>query len=123
MFRTQANTSSFARDRVVEMHFWMMEVFFEPQYSYSRKMLTQLFMIVSVIDDLYDNNYCTTEDGGVFAAALQRYICDEFILSTCTGISSNINFLLSIWGSKIYVHALLETVGGMKQQQNSARNT
>jgi hypothetical protein len=37
---------------MVGMHFWMQGVFFEPQYSYSRKMLTQLFTIVSILDDL-----------------------------------------------------------------------
>ncbi|CAL4996527.1 unnamed protein product [Urochloa decumbens] len=79
-FQKQANTSIYARDRMVEMHFWMLGVFFEPQYSYSRKMLTQLFMIVSILDDLYDN-YCTTEEGNTFAAALQRW--DEAAAEQC----------------------------------------
>ncbi|XP_066350827.1 (E)-beta-caryophyllene synthase-like [Miscanthus floridulus] len=79
-FQTQANTSIYARDRMVEMHFWMMGVFFEPQYSYSRKMLTKLFMIVSILDDLYDN-HCTTEEGNVFTAALQRW--DEEAVEQC----------------------------------------
>ncbi|KAG0522782.1 hypothetical protein BDA96_07G067300 [Sorghum bicolor] len=79
-FQTQANTSIYARDRMVEMHFWMMGVFFEPQYSYSRKMLTQLFMIVSILDDLYDN-HCTTEEGNVFTAALERW--DEEAVEQC----------------------------------------
>ncbi|XP_066351293.1 (E)-beta-caryophyllene synthase-like [Miscanthus floridulus] len=79
-FQTHANTSIYARDRMVEMHFWMMGVFFEPQYSYSRKMLTQLIMIVSVLDYLYDN-HCTTEEGNVFTAALQRW--DEEAVEQC----------------------------------------
>ncbi|AQK40889.1 terpene synthase23 [Zea mays] len=79
-FQAQANTTIYARDRMVEMHFWMMGVFFEPQYSYSRKMLTQLFMIVSVLDDLYDS-HCTTEEGNAFTAALQRW--DEEGVEQC----------------------------------------
>ncbi|XP_062192109.1 (E)-beta-caryophyllene synthase-like [Phragmites australis] len=79
-FQTQANISSYARDRMVEMHFWMLGVFFEPQYSCSRKMLTQLFTMVSILDDLYDN-YCTTEEGSVFLAALQRW--DEEVAEQC----------------------------------------
>ncbi|PWZ45177.1 Beta-sesquiphellandrene synthase [Zea mays] len=79
-FQAQANTAIYARDRMVEMHFWMMGVFFEPQYSYSRKMLTQLFMIVSVLDDLYDS-HCTTEEGNAFTAALQRW--DEEGVEQC----------------------------------------
>jgi (-)-germacrene D synthase len=70
---------------MVEMHFWMMGVFFEPKYSYSRKMLTQLFMIVSVLDDLYDS-HCTTEEGNAFTAALQRFATlmhSMFIFSSC----------------------------------------
>ncbi|WVZ95133.1 hypothetical protein U9M48_040934 [Paspalum notatum var. saurae] len=86
-FQIQANTSNYARDRIVEMHFWMLGVFYEPQYSYSRKMLTQLFMIVSILDDLYDS-HCTTEEGKIFAAALQRW--DEEAAQHCPAYLRNL---------------------------------
>ncbi|KAF8669915.1 hypothetical protein HU200_051096 [Digitaria exilis] len=79
-FQAQANTSAYARDRMVEMHFWMLGVFFEPQYSYSRKMLTQLFMIVPILDDLFDN-HCATEEGNLLAVALERW--DEGAAEQC----------------------------------------
>jgi len=79
-FQTQADTSWNTRDRVVEMHFWMMEVFVEAQYSYSRKMLTQLFMILTKLDDLYDS-YCSKEDGDAFLTALVRW--DEAAAEHC----------------------------------------
>nr|QLR06789.1 terpene synthase clade-I-ancestor [synthetic construct] len=63
---------SFARDRMVEMHFWMLGVLFEPQYSYSRIMLTKLFIFVSIFDDIYDN-YSTTEESKIFTTAMERW--------------------------------------------------
>ncbi|XP_020192141.1 (E)-beta-caryophyllene synthase-like [Aegilops tauschii subsp. strangulata] len=69
----QAQTDlQFARDRMVEIHFWMLGVVYEPQYSYSRIMLTKLVIFVSLFDDLYDN-YSTTEESNIFTAALERW--------------------------------------------------
>ena len=51
----------------------MLGVVYEPQYSYSRIMLTKLVIFVSLFDDLYDN-YSTTEESNIFTAALERYI-------------------------------------------------
>ncbi|BAF22881.2 Os08g0139700, partial [Oryza sativa Japonica Group] len=64
---------SFARDRMVEMHFWMLGVLFEPQYSYGRTMLTKLFIFVSIFDDIYDN-YSTLEESKLFTEAIERSI-------------------------------------------------
>ncbi|KAL5232301.1 hypothetical protein ABZP36_031077 [Zizania latifolia] len=63
---------SFARDRMVEMHFWMLGVLFEPQYSYGRIMLTKLFIFVSIFDDLYDS-YSTLEESNLFTIAMERW--------------------------------------------------
>ncbi|CAO2205705.1 unnamed protein product [Urochloa humidicola] len=62
----------FARDRLVEMHFWMMGVVYEPYYSYSRIMLTKLIIFVSLFDDLYDN-YISTEESHIFTTAMERW--------------------------------------------------
>lgn len=106
-FQMQANTSCYARDRMVEMHFWMLGVFFEPQYSYSRKMLTQLFMIVSILDDLYDN-HCTTEEGKIFAAALQRW--DKDAAEQCPAYLRN-----------LYIY-ILATVKDIEEQLQRQKN-
>lgn len=62
---------------MVEMHFWMMGVFFEPQYSYQRTVLTKLIMLVSVFDDFYDN-YSTSEESRMFTTAIKRLTLTPF---------------------------------------------
>ncbi|KAL2496218.1 Alpha-humulene/(-)-(E)-beta-caryophyllene synthase [Forsythia ovata] len=44
----------FARDRVVECYFWILSVYFEPQYSFATKILTKIIAMTSIIDDIYD---------------------------------------------------------------------
>uniref|UniRef100_A0ACD5WTV5 Uncharacterized protein n=1 Tax=Avena sativa TaxID=4498 RepID=A0ACD5WTV5_AVESA len=63
---------SFARDRMVEMHFWMLGVLFEPQHSYGRIMLTKLFTFVSIFDDIYDS-YSTLEESKLLTIAMDRW--------------------------------------------------
>uniref|UniRef100_A0ACD5ZR11 Uncharacterized protein n=1 Tax=Avena sativa TaxID=4498 RepID=A0ACD5ZR11_AVESA len=63
---------SFARDRMVEMHFWMLGVLFEPQHSYGRIMLTKLFTFVSIFDDIYDS-YSTLEESKLLTIAMERW--------------------------------------------------
>ncbi|KAL6318345.1 hypothetical protein AAG906_039437 [Vitis piasezkii] len=45
---------SFARDRVVEVYFFVLAMYFEPQYSRARRILTKVLYIISTIDDMYD---------------------------------------------------------------------
>ncbi|TVU42228.1 hypothetical protein EJB05_08621, partial [Eragrostis curvula] len=63
----------FARDRLVEMYFWMMAIVYEPYFTYSRIMLTKMAIFVALLDDLYDN-YATTEESEIFTAAIQRLV-------------------------------------------------
>ena len=63
---------TWARDRMVEIHFWMMGVFFEPHYSYPRTVLTKLITLVSVFDDFYDN-YSTAQESTMFTSAIDRF--------------------------------------------------
>lgn len=65
---------------MVEMHFWMLGVFFEPQYSYAWTMLTKLITLVSVFDDFYDN-YSTTEESKMFTTALERLLLASLFIS------------------------------------------
>ncbi|CAM0907199.1 unnamed protein product [Alopecurus aequalis] len=63
---------SFARDRMVEMHFWMLGVLFEPQHSYGRVMLTKFFIFISIFDDIYDS-YSTIEESKLLTVAIERW--------------------------------------------------
>ncbi|KAL4619514.1 hypothetical protein ACB092_06G084500 [Castanea dentata] len=67
-----ANKLSFARDRVVECYFWILGVYFEPQYSIARKILTKINCMASTIDDIYDA-YGTYEELELFADAIKRW--------------------------------------------------
>ncbi|KAF3627344.1 putative polygalacturonase-like [Capsicum annuum] len=44
----------YARDRVVELYFLSLGVYFEPQYSIARKILTKVLYFASITDDTYD---------------------------------------------------------------------
>ncbi|KAL6315667.1 hypothetical protein AAG906_004840 [Vitis piasezkii] len=62
----------FARDRFVEGYFWILGVYFEPQYSRARRILTKLFAMASIIDDIYDA-YGTLEELLPFTEAIERW--------------------------------------------------
>ncbi|XP_018851407.2 (-)-germacrene D synthase-like [Juglans regia] len=62
----------FARDRVVECFFWTVAVYFEPQYSLARKILTKVIALTSIIDDIYDV-YGTLEEIEIFTEAIERW--------------------------------------------------
>ncbi|KAL4619518.1 hypothetical protein ACB092_06G084800 [Castanea dentata] len=67
-----ANKLSFARDRVVECYFWILGVYFEPQYSIARKILTKIICMASTIDDIYDA-YGTYDELELFTDAIKRW--------------------------------------------------
>lgn len=69
-----ARKLSFARDRMVELYFWIVGVYFEPHYSAARKNLTKVIALVSVMDDIYDA-FATFEELEIFTAAMERLIC------------------------------------------------
>nr|GMD77176.1 (-)-germacrene D synthase-like [Ipomoea batatas] len=62
----------FARDRLVECYFWMLGVYFEPQYSLARMFLLKVISITSLIDDIYDV-YGTLDELHLFTKAIQRW--------------------------------------------------
>ena len=63
----------FARDRIVECYFWILSVYFEPQYSLARKTLTKVISITSALDNIYDA-YGTLEELEPFTEAIERFI-------------------------------------------------
>ncbi|XP_040987076.1 (-)-germacrene D synthase-like [Juglans microcarpa x Juglans regia] len=62
----------FIRDRVVECYFWILGVYFEPQYCFARRMLTKVISMTSVIDDIYDV-YGSIEELDLFTEAIERW--------------------------------------------------
>lgn len=61
----------FARDRLVECYAWILGVYFEPQYSLARRLLTKAIVMTSVIDDTYDA-YGIFEELELFHEAVER---------------------------------------------------
>nr|UJH94380.1 bergamotene/farnesene synthase [Zanthoxylum ailanthoides] len=62
----------YARDRIVECYFWMMEMCFEPRYALARSILTKMIQIISIIDDTFDA-YATFEELQLFVEAVKRW--------------------------------------------------
>ncbi|CAL4989037.1 unnamed protein product [Urochloa decumbens] len=71
-FKLRTGLLRFARDRLVEMYFWMMAIVYEPEYVYSRILLTKLILFLALLDDIYDN-YTSTEDSHIFTTAMERW--------------------------------------------------
>ncbi|XVF77675.1 hypothetical protein PTKIN_Ptkin14bG0066200 [Pterospermum kingtungense] len=65
----------FARDRLVECYFWILGVYFEPQYSVAREILTKAIAMASTMDDIYDV-YGTFEELEPFTHAIERWDID-----------------------------------------------
>nr|XP_018677411.1 PREDICTED: alpha-humulene synthase-like [Musa acuminata subsp. malaccensis] len=63
---------SFARDRLVECYFWILEVYFEPYYSRARVITTKVAALTSILDDMYDV-YSTLEESQRLTEAIQRW--------------------------------------------------
>nr|A0A142BX70.1 RecName: Full=Sesquiterpene synthase TPS1; AltName: Full=Beta-caryophyllene synthase; AltName: Full=Beta-copaene synthase; AltName: Full=Germacrene D synthase; AltName: Full=Terpene synthase 1; Short=XsTPS1 [Xanthium strumarium]AMP42987.1 germacrene D [Xanthium strumarium] len=62
----------YVRDRLVELYFWVLGVYFEPQYSRSRIFLTKVIKIATVLDDTYDN-YGVYDELEIFTDAIDRW--------------------------------------------------
>ncbi|KAI8531181.1 hypothetical protein RHMOL_Rhmol11G0117200 [Rhododendron molle] len=67
----------FARDRLVEMYFWILGVY-EPHYIIAIRNLTKVLCLISIIDDIYDASNATIEELVFFNDAIQRKAKFEF---------------------------------------------
>ncbi|KAI8552659.1 hypothetical protein RHMOL_Rhmol06G0283300 [Rhododendron molle] len=67
-----ARNLPFARDRVVEIYFWILGVYYEPQYTLAIRILTKVVSLISLIDDIYDASKATIEELVLFNDAIQR---------------------------------------------------
>ncbi|PHT43174.1 hypothetical protein CQW23_17199 [Capsicum baccatum] len=70
-----AQALPFARDRVVELSFWSIGIYFEPQYSVARKILTKVLCFCSIMDDTYDT-YGTLDELTLLTSAIERWDID-----------------------------------------------
>nr|NP_001239042.2 terpene synthase 16 [Solanum lycopersicum]AEP82781.1 TPS16 [Solanum lycopersicum] len=68
-------TLPYVRDRLAEVYFWSLGVYFEPQYSTARKILTKNISMISLIDDTYDI-YGTLDELTLFTEAIERWNID-----------------------------------------------
>ncbi|KAG9441574.1 hypothetical protein H6P81_017428 [Aristolochia fimbriata] len=63
---------SFSRDLLAESFMWAAEVFYQPQYAYTRFCVAQLIQFVTTIDDVYDV-YGSREEVELFTDVIQRW--------------------------------------------------
>lgn len=56
----------------MELHFFVLAMFFEPQFSRARIMLTKFYIILVILDDTYDR-YASLPEAESLANALERY--------------------------------------------------
>ncbi|KAF8026087.1 hypothetical protein BT93_F2792 [Corymbia citriodora subsp. variegata] len=70
-----ARNFPFARDRLVECYFWIIGVYFEPEFVLGRRLMTKVIAMTSIIDDIYDV-YGTLEELELFTEAIERWSTD-----------------------------------------------
>nr|WNI01941.1 terpene synthase [Psidium guajava] len=63
----------FARDRIVELFFWILGAYFQPKFAVARDILTRVIAMTSILDDIYDV-YGTLEELVPFTEAIERYM-------------------------------------------------
>ncbi|KAK4383261.1 Gamma-cadinene synthase [Sesamum angolense] len=66
----------YSRDRVVECYFWGMAFRFQPQHSYARIAITKSLLMLTIMDDTYDN-YATLEEADLFTEILEKWDINE----------------------------------------------
>ncbi|KAF6174239.1 hypothetical protein GIB67_033771 [Kingdonia uniflora] len=62
----------YVRDRLVELYFWTLGLYFEPKYSAARVIETKFTCLISLVDDTYDA-YGTFEELQLFTDLFQRW--------------------------------------------------
>nr|BAG50438.1 sesquiterpene synthase 6 [Zingiber zerumbet] len=67
-----AKSLKFIRDRIVEAYYWVLGMYYEPQYSRARVMCIKAFCLLSIMDDIYDN-YSTLEERILLTEAIKRW--------------------------------------------------
>ncbi|KAI9083080.1 hypothetical protein K1719_034984 [Acacia pycnantha] len=63
---------SYARNRIVELCFWILTVYFEPKYSKARSFMTKVIGLLTIVDDTFDA-YGTIDELELINDAVQRW--------------------------------------------------
>jgi (-)-germacrene D synthase len=69
---------------MVECYFWILGVYFEADYFLSRRILTKVIVMTSLIDDIYDV-YGTLEELELFTQAIERLKFTHFLILALFG--------------------------------------
>jgi len=67
----------FARDRIVELFFWISGAYFEPEFAVARDILTKVIALTSILDDMYDV-YGTLEELVILTEAIEKSVIHSF---------------------------------------------
>uniref|UniRef100_A0AAN0LWU8 Terpene synthase n=1 Tax=Olea europaea TaxID=4146 RepID=A0AAN0LWU8_OLEEU len=124
----------FARDRVVECYFWILAVYFEPEYSISRKILTKVITMFSVIDDIYDV-YGTLDELTLFTDATERWnfndmdelplymkYCFEALSDVCVEIAEELEKRSKGYGIRYVIKEMQKLLGAYFEEAKWAYN-
>nr|XP_009764783.1 PREDICTED: viridiflorene synthase-like [Nicotiana sylvestris] len=65
-------TLPYAKDRIIECHFWTVGVYFEPQYSQARIMLAKTIAMISIVYDTF-NASDILKELDIYTDAIQRW--------------------------------------------------
>ncbi|KAJ7961436.1 Myrcene synthase [Quillaja saponaria] len=63
---------SFLRDRLMESYIWNLELVAEPQFGHYRRHSAKLYVVMTMVDDLYDS-YGTLEELELFTDSIKRW--------------------------------------------------
>ncbi|KAF7847692.1 hypothetical protein BT93_L2719 [Corymbia citriodora subsp. variegata] len=63
----------FARDRIVELFFWISGAYFEPEFAVARDILAKVIALTSILDDISDV-YGTLEELVIFTEAIEMSV-------------------------------------------------
>ncbi|KAJ8436192.1 hypothetical protein Cgig2_006879 [Carnegiea gigantea] len=59
--------------RIAECYFWIVGVYYEPQYALGRKFVTKIIALTTILDDLFDNVSGIHAELELFTQAIQRW--------------------------------------------------
>ncbi|EEF48737.1 Casbene synthase, chloroplast precursor, putative [Ricinus communis] len=67
-----ASEIPYARDRMAEIFFWAVAMYFEPKYAQARMIIAKVVLLISLVDDTFDA-YATIEETHLLAEAFERW--------------------------------------------------
>ncbi|VVB12220.1 unnamed protein product [Arabis nemorensis] len=75
-FQFASKLPPYFRNRIVESHFFVISMYFEPQFSRVRIMLTKLYTVLTIVDDTFDR-YASISEAVSLANSIERWAPDE----------------------------------------------